>query len=125
MAVLAHSRTHYQKLGQLIAKTGKGPLKSILNEYSTTYMEALRVRATAKKHANVLYHIAGFFKKEIDSVDKAELVNCIEDYRNGLIPLIVPITLLKHHLRHHPAEWLLQQTYLNPYPAELMLRNHV
>jgi uncharacterized protein YbgA (DUF1722 family)/uncharacterized protein YbbK (DUF523 family) len=125
MAVLSHSRTHYQNLGQLIAQAGKVPLKNILEQYATTYMDALKVRATPKKHANVLYHIAGFFKKEIDSVDKAELVSCIENYRNGLIPLIVPITLLNHYLRRHPSEWISQQTYLNPYPAELMLRNHV
>ncbi|MBM3789977.1 MAG: DUF523 and DUF1722 domain-containing protein [Acidobacteria bacterium] len=50
---------------------------------------------------------------------------CVENYRQGLVPLIVPITLLAHHFRRHPAPWVLDQTYLNPYPAELMLRNHV
>jgi uncharacterized protein YbgA (DUF1722 family) len=64
-------------------------------------------------------------KVRFDGGDKAELVAEIENYRKGLVPLIVPITLLSHHLRHHPAAWVLEQTYLNPYPAELMLRNHV
>jgi uncharacterized protein YbgA (DUF1722 family)/uncharacterized protein YbbK (DUF523 family) len=125
MAILAHSRIHYQRLGQLVAGSGKAPMKRILNEYASMYMEALKQKATTKKHANVLFHLMGYFKKNIDTTDKSELVQCIEDYRKGLLPLIVPITLLQHHLKHHPVPWVSEQTYLNPYPAELMLRNHV
>jgi uncharacterized protein YbgA (DUF1722 family) len=55
-----------------------------------------------------------------------ELLGLIEDYRQGLVPLIVPLTLLKHHLNRYPVpEWVHQQAYLYPYPKELMLRNHV
>ena len=66
-----------------------------------------------------------YLQKELDAADKAELVTCIDDYRQGLVPLVVPLTLLQHHFRRHPAPWVADQTYLNPYPAELMLRNHV
>ncbi|MBZ5498694.1 MAG: YbgA family protein [Acidobacteriia bacterium] len=86
---------------------------------------ALRVRATARKHANVLFHILGFLKNQIDAEEKAELVASIDDYRKELVPLVVPMTLLLHHLRRYAVPWVLEQTYLNPYPAELMLRNHV
>jgi len=56
---------------------------------------------------------------------RLELLGLIEDYRQGLVPLIVPLTLLKHHLNRYPVpEWVHQQVYLNPYPKELMLRNH-
>jgi uncharacterized protein YbgA (DUF1722 family) len=88
-------------------------------------MEALRVRATRRKQSNVLYHLAGYLKKSLDGDDKQELVSLIENYRTGGVPLIVPITLLKHHFRKFPAPWVRDQVYLNPYPAELMLRNHV
>jgi uncharacterized protein YbgA (DUF1722 family)/uncharacterized protein YbbK (DUF523 family) len=125
MAILAHSKVHYQNLGQLVARSGKTSMKRILNQYASIYMDALKQKATTKKHANVLFHLMGFFKKQIDTTDKSELVQCIEDYRKGMVPLIVPITLLQHHLRHHPVPWVSEQTYLNPYPAELMLRNHV
>ena len=68
----------------------------------------------------------GYLKKDLSSEDKQELLALIEDYRQELVPLIVPLTLLKHHLRRHPVpEWVWQQVYLNPYPKELMLRNHV
>jgi len=121
----AHSDEHYRQLGRLVAKAGKRKIMESLDEYGRHFMEALSVRATARKHANVLYHILGFLKSELDSGDRAELVAEIENYRQGWVPLIVPITLLSHHLRRHPVAWVREQTYLNPYPAELMLRNHV
>jgi uncharacterized protein YbgA (DUF1722 family)/uncharacterized protein YbbK (DUF523 family) len=125
LTLLSHSREHYQKMGRLVAQAGKIPMKDLLQEYGELFMTALKVKATTKKHADVLYHLLGYLKKQLDSQDKAELIACIEDYRKGLVPLIVPITLFRHHLRHYPVPWVLEQTYLNPYPAELMLRNHV
>jgi uncharacterized protein YbgA (DUF1722 family) len=103
---------------------GKRKMTDVLNEYGLLFMEALHVRATQRKHANVLLHILGFLKNEIDASHKAELIASIDEYRKGLVPLVVPMTLLFHHLRRHPVPWVQQQTYLNPYPAELMLRNH-
>ena len=125
LTLSSHSDDRYRKLGRLAAVSGKSKPGPLLDEYGRMFMEALRVRATARKHANVLYHILGFLKQELDSGDKAELVDTIERFRNGMVPLVVPLTLLTHHLRRHPVAWLMEQTYLDPYPAELMLRNHV
>ena len=88
-------------------------------------MRGMRYIATAKKHANVLQHCLGYFKKVLAPEDKQELAEAIDNYRRGLLPLIVPITLLKHHINHYPQLYLSEQTYLNPYPIELMLRNHI
>jgi len=123
--LLSHSREHYTQLGRLVAGAGKMTPQSLLDEYGRLFMDALNRRATPKKHANVMHHLMGFMKRDLDADDKAELLELIDAYRNGLVPLIVPLTLLRHHLRRHPVEWALDQTYLNPYPAELMLRNHV
>lgn len=125
LTLLSHGREYYQKLGHLVARAGDISREELLQEYGELFMVCLKLKATPKKHANVLYHIMGYLKKVLDAQDKAELVSCIENYRKGLLPLIVPITLLKHHLKRHPVPWVLDQTYLNPYPAELMLRNHV
>ncbi len=125
LTLLSHGDTHYRRLGRLVASLRKENPGEVLDEYGRLFMEALSLRATARKHANVLFHVLGYLKKEIDAGDKAELVSSIESYRRGLIPLIVPITLFLHHLRRHPVPWLQEQTYFNPYPAELMLRNHV
>jgi uncharacterized protein YbgA (DUF1722 family) len=89
-------------------------------------MGGLGVMTSPGKHTNVLQHLMGFVKDVLTREDKAELLGLIEDYRNELVPLIAPLTLLQHHLRRHPVpEWVHQQVYLNPYPKELMLRNHV
>jgi uncharacterized protein YbgA (DUF1722 family)/uncharacterized protein YbbK (DUF523 family) len=122
-SLLSHGRPHYQKLGQLTAQAGKFPIEELTLRYAELFMEALKYRATQRKHADVLYHIMGFFKKKIDAEDKHELIDAIDNYRNGYYPLIVPLTLIKHHLRRHPDDWVSTQVYLNPYPEELMLRN--
>lgn len=125
LTLSSHSERHYRRLGRMVAGFGKGKMSKVVADYGRLFMEALCVHATARKHANVLFHILGYLKKEIDAGDKAELIGSIENYRRGLAPLIVPMTLLTHHLRRHPVAWLQEQTYFNPYPAELMLRNHV
>ncbi len=125
MTLLSHSEPHYRKMGPLVARAGKVPLREVFEGYGILFMECLRVRATPRKHANVLHHLAGFLKPFLDSADRQELAEATERYRRQLVPLIVPLTLLNHHFRRHPQPWVLEQTYLNPYPAELMLRNHV
>jgi uncharacterized protein YbgA (DUF1722 family)/uncharacterized protein YbbK (DUF523 family) len=125
LTLLSHSAAHYRRLGQLVARAGKGSLKELLDEYEREFAAALAIKATPRKHANVLFHLLGQLKKRLDAQDKAELVERIEAYRQGLVPLIVPITLFNHHFRRHRIVWVEEQVYLNPYPAELMLRNLV
>jgi uncharacterized protein YbgA (DUF1722 family)/uncharacterized protein YbbK (DUF523 family) len=125
LTLLAHSRPHYQALGRLVARAGALPMPELLQAYGTKFMEGLKVRTTPRKHANVLYHLLGYLKKVLDTDDKAEMVASIEAYRQGRVPLVVPLTLFKHYFRRHPLPWVLEQTYFQPYPAELMLQNHV
>jgi len=91
-------------------------------EYGTAFMAVLARRATRRTHAHALQHALGCLKPVLDGAERAELLEAIEQYRAGLLPLIVPITLLKHHLRHHPHPHLAGQTYFNPDPPELALR---
>jgi len=122
-SILAHDETAYRELGRLVAEAGSGDLRQLLERYAALLMTAMKKRATRKLHSNVLTHIMGFLKDRIDSGDKAELLDVIEKYRQGQIPLIVPVTLLRHHLRRNPAPYIERQYYLNPHPEELMLRN--
>jgi uncharacterized protein YbgA (DUF1722 family)/uncharacterized protein YbbK (DUF523 family) len=124
--LMAHSPSHYQQMGRLVAQAGSLPWAELAETYGRSLMEGLKVLGTPGKHTNVLQHLMGFLKDVLSKEDKAELLGLIEDYRKGLLPLIVPLTLLKHHLHRHPVpDWVHQQAYLNPYPKELMLRNHV
>lgn len=126
LTLMAHSPLHYQKLGQIVAQAGNRPWRELTLEYGSLLMDGMRTLATPGKHANVMQHLLGFIKDSLDREDKQELLAQIQDYQRGLTPLIVPLTLFKHHLRRRPApDWVHVQVYLNPYPKELMLRNHV
>jgi uncharacterized protein YbgA (DUF1722 family)/uncharacterized protein YbbK (DUF523 family) len=123
-AVLAHSPAHYASLGRLVARAGALD-RSMLPDYARLLMEALTVPATRARHVNVLQHLAGFFKTTLASDERAEVAEVIEEYRRGLVPLVVPLTLIRHHVRRLRIEYLADQVYLTPHPKELMLRNHV
>lgn len=125
LSVMAHSPVAYRELGRLIAGAGKAQPNALADAYGERWMAALKLRATRGKHANVLQHAQGYFKRAIDEADKHELNEVIESYRVGRVPLAVPLTLIKHHLRRHPHAWLLAQRYFHPYPEELALRNDV
>lgn len=123
--LLAHSPKHYKQLGQVVANPEKYAKKELEAAYSEIFMEALTARATQKKHVNVLQHMHGFFKADVDSEDRQDVYRAIKDYEKGYVPLIVPMTLIQHFVRKYHVEYLRDQVYLNPHPKELMLRNHV
>jgi uncharacterized protein YbgA (DUF1722 family)/uncharacterized protein YbbK (DUF523 family) len=123
--LLAHSRPHYQELGRLVGEAKEYPPSELAGSYGTRFMEALKIKTTVRKHVNVLNHIMGFFKDRLSATEKEELRTVIEDYHQGLTPLIVPLTLTRHYVRKYDVTYIQNQVYLNPHPKELMLRNHV
>jgi uncharacterized protein YbgA (DUF1722 family)/uncharacterized protein YbbK (DUF523 family) len=125
LLIMSHSLKHMSALGNIIADTGKNIKNDKGNNYIKTLMDALRLMATTKKHANVLMHMMGYFKKDLSHDEKQELLDMIDMYRLGKIPLIVPMVLLSHYVRKFDQPYLKMQVYLNPHPLELMLRNHV
>jgi uncharacterized protein YbgA (DUF1722 family) len=124
-SVLAHDEPAYRELGRLVADAGKRDIDAVAGEYIRLLMRALRNIATPKQHANVLMHITGFFKEDLERDDKTELLDIIDAYRREQVPLIVPMTLIQHHLRCHPNDYISAQYYINPHPRELMLRNRI
>lgn len=125
MTLLSHSTTAYQKIGRLVARATDLPRSELRQEYESAFMTTLALPADVRRHTNVLMHMAGHLKAILDRASRAELADCIEQYRRGFVPLIVPITLIVHHVRVHNVTYLAAQTYLQPHPRELMLRNHV
>jgi uncharacterized protein YbgA (DUF1722 family) len=125
LLILSHSPKHYQAMGKLVAKAKELPIKELYQQYQTILMEALQLKTTPKKNANVLQHMMGYFREQLSSDEKQELLEIIDFYQKGHIPLIVPVTLINHYVRKHDQPYLKQQVYLNPHPLELQLRNHV
>jgi uncharacterized protein YbgA (DUF1722 family)/uncharacterized protein YbbK (DUF523 family) len=125
LQLMAHSTKHLSKMGKLVAAGKTVPPDLLFETYQADLMEALGLKATVKKNVNVLQHIMGYFKKLLSADEKAELLEIIDSYAGGYTPLVVPLTLLSHYIRKYNVGYLQNQTYLEPHPSELMLRNHV
>jgi uncharacterized protein YbgA (DUF1722 family)/uncharacterized protein YbbK (DUF523 family) len=125
LLIMAHSRKHYTTLGKIVAHAKRMRRDELRRKYFETLMEGMGCLATVKKNTNVLQQMAGYFKKALSVHDKRELQEVIGNYHDGLLPLIVPLTLLRHYATMHQEGYLSRQYYLNPHPVESMLRNHV
>jgi uncharacterized protein YbgA (DUF1722 family)/uncharacterized protein YbbK (DUF523 family) len=123
--VLAHDEKRYRELGRLVAAAGSRGIAAVGQSYITLLMQALRKPATRTRHSNVLQHLFGFFKNNLDADDRRELLALIDSYRRGHVPLVVPVTLIRHYLRRFPEPYVNEQYYLAPHPDELMLRNQI
>ena len=124
LLILSHSQKHSTILGKLVAEAKNIPAEQLYSQYQMFFMEALRLKTTIKKNINVLQHMMGYFKRQLSADEKQELLETIDQYRSEYIPLIVPVTLIKHYVRKYDQTYLQQQLYLNPHPLELKLRNH-
>ena len=125
LTMLSHSEKHYRLLGRLVAEARTFNLDELYDKYQASFLEALALKSTVRKNVNVLHHIMGYFKKDLSSDEKKELLDIIDLYSRGIYPLIVPITLMNHYVRKYDQPYLKNQVYLNPHPVELQLRNHV
>ena len=125
LLILSHSPKHYQEMGKLVARAKSLALRELYTQYQSLFMEALELKTTPKKNANVLQHMVGYFREQLTSDEKKELIEIIDLYRKEYIPLIVPVTLMNHYVRKYAQPYLRDQVYLNPHPIELQLRNHV
>jgi len=125
LLIMAHSPKHGSMMGKLVAAAKQTPRDELFGRYQTLLMDGVRLRATIRKNTNVLQHLMGYFKRDLTADEKQELLEVIDHYHRGYVPLIVPITLIRHYVRKYDQPYLKQQVYLNPHPLELALRNHV
>jgi uncharacterized protein YbgA (DUF1722 family)/uncharacterized protein YbbK (DUF523 family) len=125
LQLLAHSETHYRSLGRLVAEAKETPESALRARYETEFMAALARPATPRRHVNVLQHALGHLRGRAEPAAARELHQLVEEYRRGLVPLVVPLTMLRHYVKLLGISYLADQVYLDPHPKELMLRNHV
>jgi uncharacterized protein YbgA (DUF1722 family)/uncharacterized protein YbbK (DUF523 family) len=125
LQLLAHSPEAYRRLGRLVADAKRIERAALERRYALEFMQALAMRATPRRHVNVLEHCMGYFRDRLDAEARAAVARQIADYRAGLVPLVVPLTLIRHYVERLGIEYLAGQVYLEPHPKELMLRNHV
>jgi uncharacterized protein YbgA (DUF1722 family)/uncharacterized protein YbbK (DUF523 family) len=124
MSLLSHSTTAYREIGRLVAEGAQLSRSELRGRYEELFMTTLARPATTRRHTNVLSHMAGHLKDKLDAASRQELVGAIEEYRQGFVSLVVPLSLISHHVRVHAVDYLAGQVYLQPHPRELMLRNY-
>ncbi|MFO7765462.1 MAG: DUF523 and DUF1722 domain-containing protein [Pelovirga sp.] len=125
LLIMAHSPQHYRQMGKLVAAGRDYSPDDLLETYLTELLTALRLKTTTKKQVNVMQHILGYFKRQLEADEKQEMLELIENYRLGLVPLIVPLTMFNHYIRKYDQPYLRRQYYLNPHPKELKLLNQI
>lgn len=123
--VMAHHVPSYKALGRLLADAGRRDIEALAEEFIHSLMAALSERATQRSHANVLFHLSGYLKRQLGDDERQRLKELIDQYRVGEVPLIVPVTMLKHHFANNPNQYIDQQVFMQPYPDQLRLRNHL
>ncbi|AGO54111.1 YbgA family protein [Serratia plymuthica] len=123
LSLLAHSQPEYRELGRFVAGIEKwASLEAFAIEYRSRLMRLLAHKATRRNHTNVLMHVQGYFRRQLSSAQRQELAQLIDRYRQGMQPLLAPITLLKHYMAEYPDRYLADQRYFEPYPEALRLR---
>lgn len=125
LLIMSHDPRSVSALGAIVASAKGKERRAVLGSYFAGLMRALALEATAKKNVNTLQHAMGYFKRQLSADEKAELLEVIGDYHRGHVPLVVPIVLLRHHVRRFAEPYLARQVWLHPHPVELALRNHV
>ena len=125
LLILSHNQSHYRFMGKMVATAKEYPIGELFRIYEATLLEALKHKTTIKKNTNVLQHLMGYFKKQLSTDEKQEMLQIIDQYRAGYVPLVVPVTLINHYVRKYKQPYLSGQFYLQPHPVALQLRNHV
>jgi len=125
LVVRAHNEAGYRRLGRIVASGGHLPDAELYRQYESELQLSLRTPASTKKHTNVLQHAMGYLTSVLEPQERRELGLAIEDFRRGLVPLAVPVTLIRFNVHRHGIDYLAEQLYFEPHPKELMLRNHV
>ncbi|GAB1255842.1 DUF523 and DUF1722 domain-containing protein [Aurantivibrio plasticivorans] len=123
--VMAHDVSTYKEIGPLLANAKQYPIDELADKTITLIMSALKKPATRRSQANVMHHIQGYLKQHISGPERQRLRELIEQYREGIIPMITPMTMLQHHFHHSPDEYIAEQVFMQPYPEALALRSHL
>lgn len=123
--LLAHNEPLYRQLGPMLANLKEQPLEDVAQRYIEGFMAAMTCKVSRGAHVNAMQHLMGYLREAIGEADRQVLVEQIEAYHRGELPLIVPMTLLRMAQRREPVDYVELQHYLSPYPDELGLRNRV
>ena len=123
--LMAHDPQNYSELGRIVAQGKKVSLENLMSEYFSLFMTVMKLKANRKSHTNVMLHLLGYLKRSVSGEDRQQILQLIEEYRQGILPLVAPMSLLRHFIKRHGSDYIKNQYYLMPHPEELGLRNSI
>ena len=123
--LMAHDQNVLRNLGRLLASHSEKDITQLISAYEKDFFAALSIAPSKGNHANALSHVMGYFSKKMNAKERESLVELIDNYRQDLIPIIVPMTRLRHYLEKFEDPYIQEQIYLYPHPAKLKLLNAV
>lgn len=123
--LLSKSESIYREMGPIVAETTQENLADCLKAYETKLHALLAHRSKRGSVINVLDHLYGYFKKQLTEQEKTHYRETVEEFRNGIVPLIAVIKVLQQFLSHYGSDYLETQVFFHPYPAELALRSEI
>ena len=123
LKLFAHNEQAANKLGLLLANLKGKNLSEIADQYIRVFMQAIKKPITRKCHANILVKLQRFLKNHISAPEKNELNALLSHYRTGVVPLIVPMSLLRFLMRKYEQLDALSMSHI--YPMELGLENRI
>lgn len=121
--VMSYGTALYRQLGRMVAEAGKAHIGSLAEAYISALMSGTAKPPSRAGHVNVLYHLVGYLKEAVTGGIRQDLVQAIEEYRTQQVPLAVPMKIMSHYIDNYASDYVKAQTYLNPYPFALGLRN--
>jgi uncharacterized protein YbgA (DUF1722 family)/uncharacterized protein YbbK (DUF523 family) len=125
LQLLAHDPETYRRLGRRVAEAADADREELRRDYSARFMDGYARHTSTGKNLNVLQHMFGYLRDRLSPAERDGVLATLSDYAEGWVPLVVPVTLIRHYVRVHGIEYLEGQHYLQPHPKELLLRNHV
>jgi len=118
--LMAYKQETMRVLGRIVANLDKKDIEELIRDYEKYLSEALSEEPKYTSNINVLMHGLGYFSEKISSSEKAFFLDSLDRYREGRIPLSVPLNVLRSFIIRFQENYLMQQTFFEPYPEELL-----
>ena len=123
LLLLAHDEATYRRMGRVVAVAGDEPFDDVLERYGALLHGALARPSSTRRHINVLQHVLGHFKEHLAAGEKRALLDAIDEFARGHVPLAVPVALLHFQVERCDVAWLRRQLYFDPYPKDFLVRS--
>ena len=120
LLLMAYNQKELKVMGQIVANHEKKKIDTVIEDYQEHFYKALAELPKYTSNINVMMHALGYFSKKLSSEEKRFFLNTLEEYRREQSPLSVPLSLLRSYIVRFKEDYLMQQTFFEPYPTEFL-----